>query len=95
MITYKLIQQRPNTEVDFYTPSDISLSKINEYISAGKINGSLTSIISDNQLIKTLTLEIDDDFYEEILNDVTLSDEVEKRIAYCDKNLISFSVEVT
>ena len=90
---YKLIQQRPNKDVSFYSPSELSLSKINEYISAGKISGPLSSDTSSDSLVNTMSLTINDENYDEIINDTVFTSEVENRINYCNDNLISWSVE--
>lgn len=90
---YKLIQQRPNTNVNFYSPSEQSLSKINEYISSGKISGSLSSETSSDGLVNTMSLTINDENYDEFNNDTVFISEVESRINYCNDNLISWSVE--
>jgi len=35
----KLIQERPSEDVEFYSPGEITVNKINEYVSAGKTTG--------------------------------------------------------
>jgi len=92
-ITRRLIQTRPSTSVDFYTPDTLSLNKINEYISAGKTTG-LVSNVSDDNLTKTLsiTFNTDEDYNNFKIEDVIITAS-EARIAHCENNAISFSVE--
>jgi len=58
MITRKLIQQRPNTSVDFYTPSDEVINLINEYAES-----DLQSTVSDDNLVKTISYTLSNENY--------------------------------
>ena len=53
MITRKLIQQRPNTSVDFYTPSDEVLNLLNEYT-----DSDVTTVVNDDNLTQTITFTL-------------------------------------
>ena len=94
MITHKLIQQRPNTEVPFYTPSADSLARINQYVSNGVITAAPTNETSDNGLINTLTMHIvNDNDYDTLANDPVFVAEKQARNTHCASNSISYNVE--
>ena len=94
MITHKLVQQRPNTEVPFYTPSADSLARINQYVSNGVITAAPTNETSDNGLVNTLTMYIVNDVdYETLANDPVFLLEKQARITHCTENSITWNVE--
>ena len=88
MITRKLIQQRPNTSVDFYTPSDEVINLINEYAES-----DLQSTVSDDNLVKTISYTLSDENYTSLGSISTIINAQQDRLDYCNDNLISFSVE--
>ena len=92
-ITRRLIQTRPSTSVDFYTPDTASLNKITEYVNAGKTSGMETTL-SEDSLTQTLSLTFntDEDYNNFKIEDVIITAS-EARIAHCENNAISFSVE--
>jgi hypothetical protein len=94
MITHKLVQQRPNTEVPFYTPSADSLARINQYVSNGVITAAPINETSDNGLINTLTMHIvNDNDYDTLANDPVFVAEKQARNTHCANNSISYNVE--
>lgn len=94
MITHKLVQQRPNTEVPFYTPSADSLARINQYVSNGVITAAPTNETSDNGLVNILTMYIvNDNDYETLANDPVFLLEKQARITHCANNSITWNVE--
>ena len=94
MITHKLVQQRPNTEVPFYTPSADSLARINQYVSNGAITAAPTNETSDNGLVNTLTMYIvNDNDYETLANDPVFLLEKQARNTHCANNNITWNVE--
>jgi hypothetical protein len=88
MITRKLIQQRPNTSVAFYTPSDEVINLINEYA-----ENDLQSTVSDDNLVKTISYTLSNENYTYLGNIDTVINAKQDRLDYCNANLISFSVE--
>lgn len=94
MITHKLVQQRPNKDVSFYSPSEGALSKINQYVSNGMIVSAPTNETSDNGLVNTLTLHIvNDNDLDTLANDPVFVAEKQARNIHCANNLISYNVE--
>ena len=91
--TRRLIQTRPSTSVDFYTPDTASLNKITEYVNAGKTSGMETTL-SEDSLTQTLSLTFntDEDYNNFKLEDVIITASA-NRIAHCQNNSIAFSVE--
>ena len=100
-VTYKLIQQRPSAEVDFWSidPADIDqadiIARIEEYKTAGKIISiDFTGTISEDLLVKTMSITLIDDIaYEEYINDDIILVNIDNRIKYCEDNSINCSVE--
>lgn len=88
MITRKLIQQRPNTSVAFYTPSDEVINLINEYA-----ENDLQSTVSDDNLVKTISFTLSPENYTSLRAISTIINAQQDRLNYCNDNLISFSVE--
>lgn len=91
--TRRLIQTRPSVDVSFYTPDTNSLNKITEYVNAGKAS-ALETTVSENNLTQTLTLTFntDEDYNNFKLEEVIIAASI-NRIAHCENNSISFSVE--
>tara|TARA_B100000073_G_scaffold108680_1_gene87548 strand:+ start:1489 stop:1788 length:300 start_codon:yes stop_codon:yes gene_type:complete len=93
--TQKLIQTRPNTDVDFFTQNADGVAKTNEYISAGKITADgIVDVISEDQLTKTSTMTFNT---QEDYNAYSLESAIEQnknaRVTYCQNNSISWSRE--
>lgn len=90
----KIIQQRLNTGVDFYTPADNVVAKLEEYKASGKIESYSLNILSENTLVKTILITFKDtsSFDEFIGEDVILSSKL-ARAKHCENNLISTSLE--
>ena len=88
MITRKLIQQRPNTSVAFYTPSDEVINLINEHAES-----DLQSTVSDDNLVKTISFTLSPENYTSLRAISTIINAQQDRLDYCNDNLISFSVE--
>ena len=88
MITRKLIQQRPNTSVAFYTPSDEVINLINEYA-----ENDLQSTVSDDNLVKTISYTLSNENYTSLGKIDTVINAKQDRLSYCNANSISFSVE--
>ncbi len=87
MITRKLIQQRPNTSVDFYTPSDEVINLINEYAES-----DLQSTVSDDNLVKTISYTLSNENYTSLGSISTIINAQQDRLDYCNTNLISFNI---
>ena len=87
------IQERPSESVEFYSPSEKTINKINEYISAGKTTG-LQTTFSVNNLVKTMTIEFttEDDFVDYVNEDIILTSSADA-IEYMENNQIAFSLE--
>ena len=87
----KLVQQRPNTGVAFFTNSAEAIAKLKEYTDAGKIVKSES--ISEDQLVKTIELEYTsvDDYNNFIEEDIGLIEKADRE-SYCADNSISFSL---
>lgn len=90
MITRKLIQQRPNTGVDFYTPSDEVLTLLNKYT-----EGDIQISVSADNLTKTISFTVSEENHtllgdNEILNNAKID-----RETYCNDNSITFEIVET
>lgn len=95
-VTYKLIQQRPSTEVDFWATDQADIiARVEEYKTAGKIiSYDFTGTISEDLLVKTMSVTFNnDDAYQEYINDDILNVNTNKRVDHCEDNSISWSVE--
>jgi len=89
MITRKLIQQRPNTSVDFFTPGDDIVTRLDELKALGSIESYNLNELSENGLEKTMTFIFRDQatlsgFLDE---DVSFNSR-ELRKSYCETNNI-------
>ena len=89
----KIIQERPSEDVEFYSPEEKTINKINEYVSLGKTTG-LETTISENNLVKTMTIEFttEEDFVNYINEDIILTSSA-NAIKYMANNQIAFSLE--
>ena len=95
-VTYKLIQQRPSTEVDFWATDQADIiARVEEYKTAGKIiSYDFTGTISEDLLVKTMSVTFNnDDTYQEYINDDILNANTNKRVKHCEDNSISWSIE--
>lgn len=92
--TRKIIQQRLNTGVEFYTPADDVVAKLEEYKSSGKIESYSLNILSENTLVKTILITFKDtsSFDDFMTNDIIVQS-ARSRAQHCENNLISFSLE--
>ena len=90
MITRKLIQQRPNTSVAFYTPSDEILNLLNEYT-----DSDVTTAVSDDNLTQTITMILSEENHTLLGENNTLNNAKIDRENYCNDNLISFNIVET
>lgn len=92
--TRKIIQQRPNLDVDFYTPSQEVVDVLDQYKADGKIINFDLNIESDNKLGKTMIIEFDNEVsFDEFMTETLIIQSAEKRLEYCTQNLISTSLE--
>jgi len=92
--TRKIIQQRPNLDVDFYTPSQDVVDVLDQYKTDGKIINFDLNIESDNKLGKTMIIEFDNEVsFDEFMTETLIIESAEKRLEYCSQNLISTSLE--
>jgi len=92
--TVKLVQQRPNTGVEFFNPSEAVINKLEEYKSLGKIISYDLLSTSADQLVRTLSVvynSIED--YTSAINEDVFVESASLRELYCDDNSISWSVE--
>jgi len=92
--TRKIIQQRPNLDVDLYTPSQEVVDVLDQYKADGKIINFDLNIESDNKLGKTMIIEFDNEVsFDEFMTETLIIQSAEKRLEYCTQNLISTSLE--
>ena len=90
MITRKLIQQRPNTSVDFYTPSVEILNLLNQHI-----DGDITTVVSDDNLTQTITMILSEENHTLLgVNDILNNAKIDRE-NYCNANSISFNIVET
>lgn len=90
----KLIQTRPNKDVDFFTPEINVINLINSYISSGKILENYTSINSEDELTNTISIKFNtEQDWNEFQTDQVAFDSSVDRYNYCSSNSISWSVE--
>lgn len=92
--TRKLIQTRPNREVDFFVPGIEVINLINSYISSGKILENYTSTTSENELTNTISIKFntEQDWNEFQIDKIAFDSSVD-RYNHCSSNSISWSVE--
>ena len=90
MITRKLIQQRPNTSVDFYAPSVEILNLLNQHI-----DGDITTVVSDDNLTQTISFDISEENHTLLGDNVILNNAKIDRENYCNDNSIMFDIVET
>ena len=90
----KLIQTRPNKDVDFFKPGVNVINVINSYISSGKILENYTSINSEDELTNTISIKFntEQDWNEFQTNEIVFDSAVD-RYNHCSSNKISWSGE--
>ena len=92
--TVRLVQSRPNTGVEFYTPGSTQLDRLEEWKTAGKIISYNLSSLSADQLTKTSTIEFNaEGNYTEFFADSVFDEGAQARIAHNTANSISYSLE--
>jgi hypothetical protein len=90
MITRKLIQQRPNTSVDFYTPGVEVINLLNQYT-----DSDVTTAVSDDNLTQTITMILSEENHTLLgVNDILNNAKIDRE-NYCNDNLISFNIVET
>ena len=90
----KLIQTRPNKDVDFFKPGVNVINVINSYISSGKILENYTSINSEDELTNTISIKFNtEQDWNEFQADQVAFDSSVDRYNHCSSNSISWSVE--
>ena len=85
--TRKLIQQRPNTGVEFYVPADNIISIINDN------GGNFQQVTSEDGLTNTISMTFTNEVYDVIQFNEQLQEDMAKRQVYCTDNAISYNVE--
>jgi len=89
----KLIQQRPSVDVNFYEPTELFLTLKTQFINAGKMKETVTTV-SEDGLTRTTDAEwttLND--YVEFVNDDRSVENGSLRDLHNETNLISFSIE--
>ena len=87
MITRKLIQTRPNTSVDFFTPSAEVLNLLNQYTES-----AVTTVVSDDNLTQTITVIMNETDYNSLDGNAILENSKTDRENYCNNNSITFNI---
>ena len=92
--TVRLVQSRPNTGVEFSSPGSEITTRLEEWKAAGKIESYVLSSISADNLSKTSTIVFGNvGNYAEFFDDTVFNQAAQDRIAHCEANSISYSVE--
>lgn len=89
----KLIQQRPSVNVNFYEPTESFGTLKTEFINAGKMKETITTISEDGLTRSTLAEWTTLDDYINFINDDRLIKNNQLRDLHNKTNLISFSIE--
>ena len=84
--TRKLIQNRPNTGVEFYVPADNIIKIINDN------GGNFQQVTSEDGLVNTISMTFTDEVYNAMLVNEQLVEDMDKRLNYCNDNSISFNI---
>ena len=85
--TRKLIQQRPNTGVEFYVPEASIIKIINDN------GGNFQQVTSDDGLTNTISMTFSDEvYYNAMMVNEQLANDMKKRVKYCEDNSISFNI---
>jgi hypothetical protein len=92
-IVRKIIQKRPSLDVEFFTPTDEVISRLNEYAAQGK-SEPYKSYISSDGLEKTIELVFNSlDYFAEMGNETLMLNSSDKRHLYCEKHNICYKIE--
>jgi len=89
----KLIQQRPSVDVVFYEPTESFGTLKTEFINAGKMKETITTISEDGLTRSTLAEWTTLDDYINFVNDDRAIENNNLRNSHNETNLISFSLE--
>jgi len=89
----KLVQQRPSVDVIFYEPTESFGTLKTEFINAGKMKETITTISEDGLTRSTLAEWTTLDDYFEFVNDDRSIENNNLRNLHNETNLISFSLE--
>ena len=84
--TRKLIQNRPNTSVEFYVPADNIIKIINDN------GGNFQQVTSEDGLENTISMTFTDEVYNAMMVNEQLVEDMNKRLKYCNDNSISFNI---
>ncbi len=84
--TRKLIQNRPNTSVEFYVPADNIISIINDN------GGNFQQVTSEDGLTNTISMTFTNEVYNAMMVNEQLVEDMNKRLNYCNDNSISFNI---
>tara|TARA_B100000035_G_scaffold315309_1_gene335147 strand:- start:868 stop:1146 length:279 start_codon:yes stop_codon:yes gene_type:complete len=87
MIIRKLVQTRPNTGVDFYSPSSEELTALNSYLQR-----DIETTTSEDGLTKTITIALSDDDHMTLSDSVFFNQAKDDREKYCNDNSITFNI---
>ena len=92
--TAKLIQSRPSTSVEFFSPTSELIARMDELKVEGKIISYDLNQISSDNLIKIMQITYDTaDSHTTIINESVFINSANSRANHCAVNGISFSVE--
>ena len=90
----KLIQSRPNTVVEFWSPSAETIAKLDQFKSEGKITSyTLNELDGDFKRTDTVVYKTEED-YTACVSDSVLTQSTNDRATHCTNNGISFSLEI-
>ena len=84
--TRKLIQNRPNTSVEFYVPADNIIKIINDN------GGNFQQVTSEDGLTNTISMTFTNEVYNAMMVNEQLVEDMNKRLNYCTENSISFNI---
>jgi hypothetical protein len=90
-ITRKLIQERPNTSVEFYVAPDEIKNIINSK------SGNFSSITSEDGLTNTISFTLSDEDYELMRpeNNATSKSHQDARIQHCEgRSIVCYEEEI-
>lgn len=91
----KLIQSRPNTGVEFFSPTAAVVSKLNEFKTSGAIISMNLNAESENGLQKTMSIvyrSVED--FNTVIADPVVAASSNERINHCSTNKISFDLQL-
>jgi hypothetical protein len=90
MIIRKLTQTRPNTGVEFYSPTDEELTALNSYMQR-----DIEIVTSEDSLTKTITIALTEDDHVALSDSSFFNQAKDNREKYCNDNNIIYSIEET